>query len=43
MTKRSQSTFLGKGILNASDPEIAGGSVFAAANTVRVDWPIKSN
>ena len=33
--KAIPSTFLGKGILNASDPEIAGGSVFAAANTVR--------
>lgn len=34
--KAIPSTFLGKGILNASDPEIAGGSVFAAANTLRV-------
>ena len=33
--KAIPSTFLGKGILNASDPEIAGGLVFAAANTVR--------
>ncbi|QHH99423.1 porin [Acinetobacter dispersus] len=33
--KAIPSTFLGQGFLNAAEPAITGGSVFAAANTVR--------
>lgn len=33
--KAIPSNFGGRGILNASEPEIAGGAVFAAANTIR--------
>lgn len=33
--KAIPSAFLGRGVLNASKPEITGGSVFAAANTFR--------
>ncbi|WP_130804667.1 porin [Acinetobacter ihumii] len=33
--KAIPSTFLGRGFLNASEPEIAGGSLLAAANTIR--------
>ncbi|WP_151981478.1 porin [Acinetobacter guerrae] len=33
--KAIPSTFLGRGFLNASEPEISGGSLLAAANTIR--------
>lgn len=33
--KAIPSNFLGRGMLNAAEPEIGGGSLFAAANTVR--------
>lgn len=33
--KAIPSNFAGRGFLNASEPEIAGGSIFAAANTIR--------
>lgn len=33
--KAIPSTFLGRGFFNAVEPEISGGSIFAAANTIR--------